>query len=109
MVNVSAAAARIEARLPDNPGGLPVKIGWDGQRIAVYAGTYAAPAKSLPHVRLMIPPGVQYAEIETLLATAVAQLQVTLPAALQRGSRRAPQRGHHWRSRAAVDHAPGGD
>lgn len=101
--SISAAAQRLAQRLPENPRGIPVKIGWDGQQIAVFSGTYASPAKSLPHARVLIPPGVQLDEIETMLALEVATLRRTLPVAMRtRPAQRAPRTGHHWR-KGAID------
>lgn len=101
--NITAAAARLAARLRENPNGIPVRVGWDGQQITVFAGTYAAPAKSLPNERVEIRPGWQLDEIETALACAIARIRVPLQKALKnRPSTRAPRHGHHWR-RGAID------
>lgn len=101
--NITAAAKRLADRLYENPSGIPVKVGWDGQQIAVFSGTYAAPAKSLPNARVEIRPGQQIDEIETDLALAVASIRAPLQRALAtRSGQRAPRTGHHWR-RGAID------
>lgn len=103
--NISSAAERIVRRLPDNPSGIPVRVGWDGQRIAIFAGTYSTPAKSLPNARILVPIGAQFEEVETMLALAVAQLRKELPSALAKGpAKRSPRPRHHWRS-GAIDQA----
>lgn len=107
--NITAAAQRLAQRLLDNPRGMPVKVGWDGQQITVFSGTYSAPAKSLPHERVEIPAGAHLPEIESSLALAVARIRQPLQQTLAtRTAQRAPRRGHHWR-RGAVDHVPAGD
>lgn len=104
VVNLSAAASRFAARLPENPGGLPVKIGWDGRRIALFSGVCNVPAKSLPNERVVLDPWLTPEEIESLLAKAVARLLMALPAALSAPGRRRGGGGkdHHWK-RGAVD------
>ena len=99
VANVEDAALRIFERLPDNPGGIPVRIGWDGQKVAVFAGVYATPTKSLPNERLDFYPGMQPPEIATELAVAAARLVPAMRAALiERGNgTRKPKSSHHWR------------
>lgn len=107
--NVTSAASRLVERLRENPNGIPVRVGWDGQQITVFAGTYASPAKSLPNERVEILPGWQLDEIETALALAIAHIRVPLQRALKsRPAVRAPRHGHHWR-RGAVDQRSGRD
>lgn len=98
VANLTDAARRIAARLPENPGGLPVRLGWDGKRIAVFSGTYSMPTKALPNERVEFFPGQQEDEIEAFLATIVARLVPAMRAALRdwTGGGR-PCRGHGWR------------
>lgn len=99
VANLKDAADRIFARLPDNPGGIPVRIGWDGKRVTVFAGVYAQPTKSLPNERLEFMLGVQPPEIATELAMAAARIVPALRIALaNRGTgKRKPATGHGWR------------
>ena len=99
VANLKDAADRIFARLPDNPGGIPVRIGWDGKRVAVFAGVYGAPTKSLPNERLDFTLGQQPPEIATALAVAAARIVPDLRIALaeRRQGQRRPKAGHRWR------------
>lgn len=103
VADMTAAAVRLAARLQDNTGGIPVKVGWDGERIAAFAGTYKSPVKSLPVEALVIPFHATVDEVETSLAMAVLRVRRALAPLMKDGRpvvpHKVPARGHHWRRR----------
>ena len=96
VMNATQAAHALASRARDNPGGIPVAVGWDGARIAFYADL-RKPNQTLPNTRLVVTMSMSVDEIETALALAVAEIRPALQQALTSGAPRRSGNGNPGR------------